>query len=147
MTKKKIEPFLEAARHVATQSSMLHRHGCVIVYGGQIIAKACNVHCCSPSASGLWSIHAEVNAIRKVKSRRILSECDMYIVRIGPEAAGFPFKLSKPCRHCQTIIEEVGVRTVFYSWDENGLTVNYSRVYDNPASKDTRRRNQGLSCK
>ena len=119
MIKKKIEPFLEAARQVATRSSMLHRHGCVIVHEGQIIAKACNVSCCAPSASGPWSVHAEVNAIRKVKSRRILAQCDMYIVRIGPERAGFPLKMSKPCQHCRAVIQEVGVRTVFYSWDAN----------------------------
>jgi len=91
-----------------------HRHGCVIVKDDEIISEGYNhnfVHLYHKH-----SIHAEVDALSKTKhNRKFLSQCDMYVVRIGTASMGYPLKLSKPCCDCTKAIQKSGLRRVFYS--------------------------------
>jgi deoxycytidylate deaminase len=88
----------------------------------------------------MYSIHAEVSTIKKVK-KKDLRNCEMYVVRIGPGAQTcgyknelglnatcpvsiasaknkniqFVVKYSHPCQHCSDMINQFGIRRVYYS--------------------------------
>lgn len=107
----KQEYFLRIAAQVAMNSLMNHKHGAVIVHKKNIIAMGYNYHYCN------HSIHAEVAAIAQLKGREknILSECEMYIVRIGTDKYNNALKYSKPCNSCQNYICKMSIKRIFYS--------------------------------
>jgi hypothetical protein len=49
------------------------------------------------------------------KKKHILSECDIYIVRIGPDSFNNPLKYSRPCTNCSNIIIKNNIKNAFYS--------------------------------
>jgi deoxycytidylate deaminase len=107
--------FLDRALQLARKSTCnSQRHGCVIVRGDDIIAEGYNhtdVHLYHK-----FSVHAEVDALSKVKrDRKYLSKCDLYVVRIGTDRMGNPLKYSKPCHDCSKAIEKSGIRNIYYS--------------------------------
>lgn len=110
---RKHKYFIQKAADLALKSDLVnHRHGCVIVSNrGKIISEGYNYR---------WkemSIHAEVSAISQIhKKKKIdLSNCTMYVVRIGTDRMGNPLKYSKPCENCTHAILKSGLRKVFYS--------------------------------
>lgn len=126
------EFFLRKATQVALRSDMAERHGCVIVNdNGDILASGYNhtsVHMCHS-----YSVHAEVDALRKLGNTRKsnkkkhvdLASAQMFVVRVGPETQyGHVLKLSKPCDSCRTQIQLCGVGKVFYSWSHIDYSVN-----------------------
>lgn len=114
--KDKQYSFLRRAMNLAQKSTCeQQRHGCVIVKDDEIIAEGFNhkdIH-----LSHSFSIHAEVSALLKLgkKNRKFMSQCDLYVVRIGRDSMGNPLKYSKPCQDCMKAIQKAGVRKVFYS--------------------------------
>jgi deoxycytidylate deaminase len=129
ISKLKDDTYLKIAAEIAKKSTMTQKHGCVIVYKKQVIATGYNT---MPNMFN-HSLHAEINAIKKVKNRRyILKDCDLYIVRIGPDSLENVLKYSKPCANCTKCILNYKIRRVFYStnfeYDEfllkNNLTTN-----------------------
>jgi deoxycytidylate deaminase len=56
------------------------------------------------------SVHAEVDAIIRAKVN--LKGCSLLVVRLS---AYDKLALSKPCAHCMTYIEHVGIKNVYYS--------------------------------
>lgn len=107
--------FLDRALQLARKSTChSQRHGCVIVRGDDIVAEGYNhtdVHLYHK-----FSIHAEVDALSKVKrDRKYLSKCDLYVVRIGTDRMGNPLKYSKPCHDCSKAIQKSGIRNIYYS--------------------------------
>lgn len=111
----RIDPdIFERVEQLARKSTMLHRHGAIIVHNGTIVAEGYNriaLH-----LEHAFSIHAEVDALSKIKhkGRKFLDECTLIVVRIGSEKRG-GFKDSKPCESCQRAIKNYGIRKVFYS--------------------------------
>lgn len=105
--------FLEVAANVALNSVMNHKHGAVIVYKKNIIAVGFNY--CNSNSN--LSIHAEVAAISQLKGKEknILSECDLYVVRIAPKKFDNMLKYSKPCINCQNFICKKNIKTTYYS--------------------------------
>lgn len=110
--------FLQCAAKVATKSTMEHKHGAVIVHDNIIIASGFNY--VYEHMYHIRSIHAEVDALLKVKSRgkHFLSEAEMYVVRIGTSKMMCPLKYSKPCSGCQKAIHKYGIKRVFYSTND-----------------------------
>lgn len=104
--------YLARAARVAMKSSMTHQHGCVIVASdGTVLCEGYNHH--KVHMSHRFSVHAEVDALRKAKKHpQKLSECEMYVVRVSK--SGF-LKYSRPCEDCAQEIEKYGVRKVYYS--------------------------------
>ena len=106
--------FLSKAANIATRSSMSHRHGCIIVNKiGEIISEGYNhmyVHMYHK-----YSMHAEISCLTKLKRSKDLSDCTMYVVRIGTDKMQRPLKYSKPCHDCTKAIEKSGIKKVFYS--------------------------------
>lgn len=103
--------YLRIAAEVALNSLMNHKHGAVIVHKKSIIAAGFNYY------YGKLSIHAEVAAINQLKGRSkdVLSECELYVTRIGPNRYDNALKYSKPCNSCQNYIVKKSIKTTYYS--------------------------------
>lgn len=107
--------FFRRAITVAQNSPcVVHRHGVVIVKDDDIVSEGYNHkrwHLYHKS-----SVHAEVDALSKLKhNRKFMSQCDMYVVRIGVDSMGMPLKYSRPCPDCTKAILKSGIRRVYYS--------------------------------
>tara|TARA_Y100000389_G_scaffold85451_2_gene82185 strand:- start:4102 stop:4716 length:615 start_codon:yes stop_codon:yes gene_type:complete len=113
--------YLEQAANYAKYSELVHKHGCIIVYNDTIISYGYNNKNVSLKN---FSIHAEVDAInrlnKKYKSKKIINNCSMYVVRIRN---GFSeedeLKMSKPCMGCASKINKIGIKKVYYSVDND----------------------------
>jgi tRNA(Arg) A34 adenosine deaminase TadA len=106
--------FMRKAAQCAFRSNMTHRHGCIIVDGsGEIVSRGFNYktayHCHQ------FSMHAEIDALSKVKKSTDMSQYEMFVVRIGNESHGAPLKMSKPCNACTQAILKTNLRRVFFS--------------------------------
>jgi deoxycytidylate deaminase len=103
--------YLDIAAKIALSSPMLQKHGAIIVYKNKIIASGFNYYFAN------YSIHAEVSAIKSIKGKlkSHLSECELYVVRIGPSKFNNPLKYSRPCCHCQNTILKNNIKKAFYS--------------------------------
>lgn len=107
--------FLKRAMNLALKSPChQQRHGCVIVRDNEIISEGYNhTH---THMYHKFSIHAEVDAISKLKhNRRLMASCDLYVVRVGRDSMGNPLKYSKPCPDCIKAIQKCGIKRVYYS--------------------------------
>ena len=113
--------YLEQAANYAKNSDLGHKHGCVIVYNDKIISWGFNK---KNNSLKNFSIHAEIDAInrlnKKYKNKKIINNCSLYVVRIRN---GFNeedlLKMSKPCVNCASKIKKIGIKTVYYSVDDN----------------------------
>lgn len=103
--------YLQIAAEVANHSPMLHKHGAIIVYKNKIIGSGYNYYMAH------FSIHAEIAAIRAIKRKHkhLLSDCELYVVRIAPVRFNNALKYSKPCCNCQNTIIKSNIKKAFYS--------------------------------
>ncbi len=91
---------------MATRSDGNHKHGCLIVKGGAIIAKGWNLYANDR--------HAEFNAINKPWHSE-LKGATIYVVRLRKEQA---YGLSRPCPKCEALIRNAGIVKVVYSTND-----------------------------
>jgi deoxycytidylate deaminase len=125
MSSSRKQGFIDHAIKMAQKSTMEHKHGAVIVLHNEIIATGFNHRV--DFMCHKYSIHAEVDALLKVKGRTkaFLDEAEMYVVRIGsfqhtcPDF--FSVRYSKPCADCQKAIVKYGIRKVYYSINDDTL--------------------------
>ena len=109
---------------LANKSNLTQKHGCVLVRNKKIISSGYNfkihnsfmIRDKQTEINEVFSVHAEISTIKKVKNQD-LSNCDMYIVRLGPQKTfkSNHMKYSQPCRVCHSYIEEFGIKRVYYS--------------------------------
>lgn len=119
--KIKNDHYLKMAAEVAKKSTMTQKHGCVIVYKKKIIATGYNT---MPNMFQN-SLHAEINALNKVKNKQyLLKDADLYVVRIGTDSFDNVLKYSKPCDNCSKQIQMNKIRRVFYSTNYEFDTYN-----------------------
>jgi deoxycytidylate deaminase len=112
--RKKQQQFFDKAAEVAKYSTMQQKHGAVVIYKNKVIA--CGFNYMVSHLNDNNSIHAEVAAISQVfKNKNILSECDIYVVRIAPMIYNNCLKMSKPCEKCTKFIKKYNVRCTYYS--------------------------------
>jgi deoxycytidylate deaminase len=112
ISSEKQKYYLNIAAKIAIKSPMFnHKHGAIIVYKDRIIGSGYNYYMAD------FSIHAEVAAIASIakKHKHILSECDIYVVRIGPDRFNNPLKYSRPCTNCSNTIIKNNIKNAFYS--------------------------------
>lgn len=114
------------------KSSMLHRHGCVIVYNDkEIVAEGYN-HMRNHSLENMFSIHAEIDAVNKLRqiaktrSKDFIDKCKLYVVRIGKESMDCPMMLSQPCMRCAKAINSVGIPRICYSINNTKIEEVYA---------------------
>lgn len=122
--------YLYIASQIALKSEMKQKHGAVLVYKKDIISTGYNY------MYSTYSIHAEVAAIAslKGKDKEILSECELYVVRIGPKKLSNILKYSKPCIACQNYIKKNFVKKTFYSTNYNYDEIK--KIYDDTYVED-----------
>jgi hypothetical protein len=119
---------MDAAISLARTSTMESRHGCVIVNqrrkGGPILARGVNRHVggASRAGRGVFSIHAEAAAAAgllaiKAHDRRFFEKSTAYVARVGGEG-GATCRFSKPCPECQRLLRKLGVRTLYFTFDD-----------------------------
>jgi uncharacterized LabA/DUF88 family protein len=83
---------LELLITTALKSNMTHKHACVIKYRNKIISTGYNYYKLwngkiynnkiNDYETNKYSIHAEKDAIQKIKDKSILRDCKIYIIRI-----------------------------------------------------------------
>lgn len=137
--------FVERAVIEAKKSPMDQRLGAVVVRQNKVIAAAHNeyVPMSWTTQNKCFSIHAEAGALHQLKglSRKYLSDCEMYVVRIGTAYMNYPLKLSKPCSKCTRCIESMGIRRVYYStneeFEESYIKMKFSEEYRRRAQLET----------
>lgn len=121
---KRINRRLELARRTALLSTHPdHKHGAVLVKGGNIISLGCNRPDFSKHAAlhrayseyDIGSLHAEIAALRGLP-KNITQGSIMYVVRLG-KAQG-KFRMSAPCAMCMSALNNAGVKRVIFSVDE-----------------------------
>lgn len=64
------------------------------------------------------TIHAELDALLGVDRKNLIGS-SMLVIRIG---AKDNLTMSKPCIHCQHLIKNAGIKTLFYS-NQNGQII------------------------
>ncbi len=100
---------MERAAKVATKSTMMHRHGCVVVASDGSVFEGYNHH--GVYMSHRFSIHAEIHALYKAKKYQY-PLMEMYVVRINKSGV---LKYSRPCPECQLEILKFGIPKVYFS--------------------------------
>lgn len=115
--------YIEKCLILARKSNLTQKHGCVLVKNKRIISSGYNFKIQEAfiqkqdniAKKTIFSVHAEISTIKKVKNQN-LSECDMYIVRLGPESQTCNHvKYSHPCKVCHSYIQKFNIRKVYYS--------------------------------
>lgn len=106
--------YLNIAAELAKQSNMFQKHGAIIVYKKNIIAKGYNIF--TNQSKNNYSMHAEIvainNAIKKKISKDILTKSELFVVRISNCNI---LKYSKPCINCQKYINKHKIKKTYYS--------------------------------
>lgn len=132
MTKKE-KKYFEKATHMAANSNMDVKMGCVITYKGKIISESCNQFKTHPLQAEYdveredfeeghphaHSLHAESAALLKIKDLDLKwNKVEIYISR---PLKCRPYGLAKPCKACEKLIKDMGIRKIHYTSDENSF--------------------------
>lgn len=104
--------FFQLAKEMSKHSEHhAHKHGAVVVNKSRVISVGFNKLKTTPRSPHKYKqIHAEMNAI--FKARTDLRGCSIYIYRETKDGC---LAESKPCPACRQVIEEAGIKNIFYS--------------------------------
>ena len=98
------------------------RHGAVLASGGAIISLGINnERYCSmgrkhrAATKGISTYHAEIHALLNL-DRSVTKGAVMYVARASK--GNHEDRMSKPCPMCHAVMEERGIKAVFYSVDD-----------------------------
>ena len=112
----KIRSWLKVARSESLKSTYKHQLGAVIVSGGSIISKGFNQIRHSSKlkehAKVDETLHAERDAIIKIKNKKKLFGSTIYIYR--EHKNGNPAN-AKPCIFCHEMIKASGIKKAIYT--------------------------------
>ena len=140
MISNKSFSFINAAIKEAEKSSIIQKHGCVIVTSGKIISRGYNNHR-NQSKDGFLknscTCHAEISAIRnfyKFKKydnykfiKKNIKNGTIYVVRINNNGN---LCSSAPCINCYNIISKVGIKKIVYSDIDGDIISCYTKNYN-----------------
>ena len=108
------QAWLQTAQRIASASTCVKRHGCVIVRSGRVLSvgvnRYINLGLSSRDVVYPCSVHAEVAAIQALHGEA--KGATLYVARLS--RAGLP-AMSKPCPACQKAIIESEIREVVYT--------------------------------
>jgi deoxycytidylate deaminase len=97
------------------------RHGAVLVRGGAIVGLGINSErYCSvgkdyrPEDKGNATYHAEIKAVLSL-DRNVTKGSVMYVARCSKN--GIDARMSKPCNMCHAVMQERGIKKVYYTVD------------------------------
>ena len=106
---------MKLASNLALSSDCNFKHGAVIVRGGSVISTGINrfknhPRVVSPEHIKQWcSVHAEVDAIRKLKDAK---GATIYVARVGKKGNQ---TISRPCKRCYEAINQAGITKIVYT--------------------------------
>lgn len=123
---RKDEAYFNVAKAVSKTSDFpKHRIGCAVVYKHRLISSGCNRQTTHPKQRELnkerfeedsihhWK-HAELSALLPLMNRKDIewNKVKLYLYR---EFKNGNKALSRPCKSCQRLIKELGIKRVFYT--------------------------------
>ena len=94
----------------AYRSGQNFKHGAVIVRSGKVLSSGHN-KVTTRCPSHMYSIHAEMAAIKQSNVKNNLDMSHLYVVRVNKCGLAE----SKPCAKCQQYMRIHGIKRVFYS--------------------------------
>ena len=127
-----IKGFLEKAGQLASRhdyAAGIDYHLCaLIVRGGVILSTGYNrfgssgliEHYRPKDRNHQYNVHAETDAILKVRQRIDLTGSKVYVARIGKKRGPnneFDYALAMPCEMCQAVLTAYGIRKAYFSID------------------------------
>lgn len=95
-------------------------HFSFIIYNGKIIALGMNRKGENPPQYGYRKdskIHAEVDAWRKARGLLLGDAFEIINIRLNRKAE---FRMSKPCKNCQILLQALGCNWFYFSTDVTG---------------------------
>jgi len=114
------EKFIELAGRCAAQSTLLSRHGCVLVVHGKPVSYGVN-HTRNYSHDRIiqgYSCHAEMDALRNAIKRKVfdkrLPKSIMYSARVTRDRHFFD---ARPCELCYRQMLHYGICRIVYTMD------------------------------
>jgi|TARA_R110002126_G_scaffold220439_4_gene365863 deoxycytidylate deaminase len=118
-------------------NAMQYRHSAVIVKGGRVLSVGRNRNKTHPDSVSLntdgelycRSIHAEMDAISRVKNKDILRGAIIYVAR--KSRTGLP-GMSCPCKMCQGQINKYGLKRAVFTTDYGTGTLEFTGEQDDP---------------
>ena len=123
---KKDEAYFNVAKEVSKTSDFPRHHiGCAVVYKHRLISSGCNCKVTHPKQRELnkerfdedtthhWK-HAELDALLPIMNNKNIewSKVKLYIYR---ELKDGSKALSRPCKSCQKLIRELGIKKIWYT--------------------------------
>ena len=102
--------FIQHAIEEAQKSQQNFKHGAILVKKNRMISGGHN-KVTRKCPSHMFSIHAEMAAIKHSSGSIGLAKTHLYVVRINNEGLAD----SKPCTDCQHFMKLHGISRVFYS--------------------------------
>jgi len=130
---KKNYKFFQVADKIA-QTSNFNRIqiGCIVVVHNEIIAVGANREKTHPKQKYYNEIagfkikknfiHAEVNALNKIKNINSLKNASIYIHRRDKNGN---LAISRPCNACMSYIKQLGIKHIYYT---TNLGYNYEKI-------------------
>jgi len=112
----RVDRMLQRAQAVALTSTNRVKHGAVIAHGNRVLAVGVNARrvdptqCSDPARES--DFHAEVAAIRSLRTGTEPANLTMYVARVGHDGGT---RLSKPCPECAQAIKDFGIRRVLWT--------------------------------
>lgn len=139
---KKDFMYIDMACGLSHNSSLLFKHGAILVHNRKVIGSAYNTRRVQYRdgiiGKGICSSHAEVsairNAIKMIGANKLRSyTTTMYIARQTPTGK---YAESAPCKKCAQALLDFGIRYIVYTNQDGGIIKSLVRNYS--AAKGTR---------
>ncbi|NBP13828.1 hypothetical protein EBU95_05425 [bacterium] len=111
-----IDMLVETAR----QSPLQFRHSACVLHGRRVFSFGYNRYYETIGSTTRNSVHAEVSAM--ANSKDSVKGKDIFVIRIG---AKDDLRNSRPCEACVAKLKSKGIRRVFYSNEQGGLSYEY----------------------
>ena len=114
--------FFRLAKSASTHSNHRYQMGCAISVHGKAVSVGFNFCKTHPqhTTAERPSIHAEVSAV--IHAQCNISGGTAWVYR---ETRNGKLAMAKPCERCQMILQEAGIKKVFYTttngWEEMSL--------------------------
>jgi tRNA(Arg) A34 adenosine deaminase TadA len=128
---------IEAARGTGLPDDLPAHLGAVIVRGGKVLSVGVNsrrqneyvfFHGNHPDGT----VHAEIDAVFKVRRKIDLDGCKMYVARVTKNG---DIALAKPCEMCRQVLSRYGIRRVYFTVDEDHHDVMYIEPHEDSGKR------------